>query len=227
MAAGIGTIIEMRLEAGGLSGRIRLPQGMSPAPGQYLVASGPDAFDPLPVTIFPSRILPGEVTAVPPLPAAWSAGMEVRLRGPLGRGFRVPASARRLALAGIDGSPARLMPLIAPALAARAAVTVFARITPRDLPEEVEVLPLDMLPEAAAWADFLALEASIASLPILRQSLGLKPFQRPACDTQVLVITSMPCSGLAECGVCAVSTAAGWKLACTDGPVFDFHQFEG
>lgn len=227
MATGIGTITELRLEADGLSGRICLPQGMSPAPGQYLIASGPDALEPLPVTIFPSRILPGVVIAVPPLPATWSAGMELHLRGPLGRGFRVPGSTRRLALAGLDGSPARLMPLIEPALEARAAVAVYARFTPRDLPEEVEVLPLDMLPEAPAWADFLAIETSSASLPTLRQQLGLKPFQRPACETQVLVTAPMPCSGMGECGVCAVSTSAGWKLACVDGPVFDFNLFEG
>jgi len=166
-------------------------------------------------------------SAAPPLPAVWSAGTQLHLRGPLGRGFRVPPNARRLALAALDGNPSRLMPLIEPALAARAAVAVYASFTPHDLPEEVEVLPLDMLPEAPAWADFLALEATISALPTIRERLGLKPFQHPACDVQVLVTTTMPCSGLAECGLCAVITRAGWKLACVDGPVFDFNQFEG
>jgi hypothetical protein len=227
MATGTGTIIELRLEVDGLSGRISLPEGMSLVPGQYLTGSGSDAFEPLPVTIFPSQILAGEVIAAPPLPAAWTAGMKIRLRGPLGHGFRVPATARRLALASLDGSPTRLLPLIAPALAARAAVAVYARFNPRDLPEEVEVLPIDMLPEALSWADFLALEAPTTALSSIRERLALKPFQRPSCDTQVLVTTPMPCAGLAECGVCAISTVDGWKLACVDGPVFDFNQLEG
>jgi hypothetical protein len=34
----------------------------------------------------------------------------------------------------------------------------------------------------------------------------------------------MPCAGLAACGVCAVQTRRGWKLACVDGPVFDLKE---
>jgi NAD(P)H-flavin reductase len=39
-----------------------------------------------------------------------------------------------------------------------------------------------------------------------------------------LVVAPMPCGGLAECGVCAVTTRRGWKLACKDGPVFDLGE---
>jgi NAD(P)H-flavin reductase len=40
----------------------------------------------------------------------------------------------------------------------------------------------------------------------------------------VLLRTQMPCGALAECGVCAVRTRGGWKMACKDGPVFDWRE---
>jgi NAD(P)H-flavin reductase len=237
MATGTGIILELRLEADGLSGWLACPPGLRPAPGQYLVASSPDLSDPLPTVLFSSgehfpyapQPAAGQIALrlAPPLPAAWSAGMRVALRGPLGNGFRMPATARRVALACSAGPSYRLLPLAEQALKQRAAVVVYASAAPDGLPEEVEVLPLDLLPEAPAWADYLALDACLADLPGLRARLGLKPYQRPACQTQVLVVTSMPCSGLAECGICAVHTQEGWKLACSDGPVFDFNHLEG
>lgn len=227
MAAGTATILELRLEPDGLSGRISCPPGIRPAPGQYLTASGPDAREPLPVNLFPSRVYEDGFEAAPPLPPAWTAGTQLALRGPLGKGFSMPASTRRLALASLDDAPYRLLPLAQQALARNAAVVMYAHSAVRGLPEEVEVLPPDLLPEAANWADFLALDARITSLGGLHERLGLPVHQRPACITQVLVVADMPCSGLAECGVCAVATRSGWALACEDGPVFDFNQLEG
>jgi NAD(P)H-flavin reductase len=43
-------------------------------------------------------------------------------------------------------------------------------------------------------------------------------------EAQVLVRTSIPCGGIADCGVCAVMTKSNWKLACKDGPVFDLKE---
>lgn len=227
MANGTGTIIELRLDADGPGARITCPPALRPAPGQYLVASSPDPGEALPVTLFPSRIAAGELDLAPPVPRLWQTGMTLALRGPLGQGFRMPATTRRAALAALDGHPARLLPLAYAALDLRAAVTIFAAAAPAGLPAEVEVLPLDLLPEAAGWADFLALETRPETLPELRGRLGLKPFQQPACTVQVLISTAMPCAGLAECGVCAVPARHGWAAACSDGPVFDFQQLGG
>lgn len=227
MATGAGEILELRLEPEGLSGRIRCPARMRPAPGQYLTASADGSQEPLPAVLFPSRIGSGELALAPPLPAGWSVGMQLALRGPLGRGFNMPATARRVALAGLDNGPARLLPLAEAALAQQAAVTIYADRPPPGLPEEVEVLPPELLPEALEWADFLALDTRPAVLPALRTRLGLKPHQQPGCVVQVLVTAAMPCSGLGECGVCAVTTRSGWALACTEGPVFDFQLLEG
>ncbi|RPJ44060.1 MAG: hypothetical protein EHM21_10625 [Chloroflexi bacterium] len=237
MATGTGIVLELRLEAEGLSGWIACPPGLHPAPGQYLAASGSDPGDPLPSVLFTSGasnayappVAAGQAALrlAPPLPPAWYAGMPLALRGPLGNGFHMPASARRVALACPAGPPYRLLPLAAQALSQRAAVVVYASAAPAGLPEAVEVLPLDLLTEAPAWADFIALDVCPADLPGLRTQLGLKPHQRPPCQVQALIVTPMPCIGMAECGICAVHTREGWKLACSNGPVFDFNDLEG
>ena len=45
-----------------------------------------------------------------------------------------------------------------------------------------------------------------------------------AIPAQALVLGPMPCGGLADCGVCAVTTRSDWKLACKEGPVFDLEE---
>jgi len=95
----------------------------------------------------------------------------------------------------------------------------------RNLPVEVEILPLELLPEALAVGDFLALEAAPSAVSQLRERLGLAPHERLACPAQVLVDLPMPCCGLAECGVCAIHTRSGWVMGCTDGPVFDLNSW--
>ena len=71
------------------------------------------------------------------------------LRGPLGHGFHVPATAHRVALAALDQSFGRLLPLIDLALEQGAAVALCGMNLPAHLPSAVEVLPLDALPELA------------------------------------------------------------------------------
>ena len=226
MAQGTGILTELRLEADGLSGRITCPPGLRPAPGQYLVAASSDPFEALLVPLFPTGRQGEELCIAPPLPSHWTAGMRLTLRGPLGSGFRLPGSARRVALCALDAPPLRLLPVAWQALAQHAAVAVYTHSNPAGLPPEIEVLPLDLLPEAPSWADFLALDAPLAALPDLRARLALGPFSHPAALIQVLVMASMPCTGLGECGVCSVPTRAGWRLACSDGPVFDFNQLD-
>lgn len=226
MASGTGTILEVRLETNGLSSVIACPAVLRPAPGQYLAASSPESSEAFPTILFPSRIGSQEIGIAAPIPAHWKVGMQVDLRGPLGKGFHMPLTARRIALSCPEGAPDRLLPLAYLALAQNAAVAIYASAVPAGLPPEVEILPLDLLPEAPGWADYMAVDVSLPSLPLLRSWLGLAPYQRLGCPTQVLLSTPMPCCGLAECGVCAVPTRGKWALACSDGPVFDFSQLE-
>jgi hypothetical protein len=205
---------------------ITCPPTAVPAPGQFMVAHAPGmAGEVLPTTLFAAEISAQGFRAAPPVPAEWLPGTELQLRGPLGKGFRLNWNFRRLALAAL-GDLSRLLPLIVQALDQRIDVTLCTdgRLPP--LPASVEAATLDALPEVLAWADFLALDVPLPELPHLRKWLGVQPEVHLSLPTLVLIYTAMPCSGLAECGVCAVPTRRGWKLACQDGPVFDLSLLE-
>jgi dihydroorotate dehydrogenase electron transfer subunit len=153
-------------------------------------------------------------------------GTPLHLRGPLGHGFSLDDTVHRLALAVLKDAISRLMPLAAAALAQDMAVTLYADSPLPLLPSALEVYPLSALPEAPAWADQLALDLSLPKLPGLRACLGLNLQEHLPCQAQVLILTPMPCGGLADCGACAVPSRRGWKLACKDGPVFDINDLE-
>jgi hypothetical protein len=88
------------------------------------------------------------------------------------------------------------------------------------LPEIVEIQPLAVFKDVCKWADFIALDVSRENLNGVKELfVGLE--QVPAArEAQILIRTSMPCGGLAECGVCAVTVRHDWRMACKDGPVF-------
>jgi hypothetical protein len=250
-----GKLVEMRLEDGGrarLVGRIACPARLCPAPGQYLLASrrvepgeqepgeaeigevaigevAVDEVDTLPAVLFPSDYFPGGFETAPGLPRTWTPGAKLALRGPLGRGFALNGSQRRVALAALGDGPHRLMPLLRTALARQADVLLYCAAVPPGLPRAVEVAPLDQLGESLAWADVLAVDLPLAKLAELPARLGLSRGQQPPCAVEVLITTPMPCAGQAECGVCAVPARRGagtervdWLLACKDGPVFEW-----
>jgi hypothetical protein len=226
MPSAIGRLIEIRQEPDGLSGVIACPPGMQPSAGQYLLASSDHPSEVIPTVLFPAA-LPGEALRVaPPLPEHWTVGQTLHLRGPLGSGFTLPDSARRVALCADRASPSLLLPLAVLALDRGAAVALYTRHTPVHLPAAIEILPIELLPEAPAWADYLAACCPQAHLAEFRRGLGLAERQPGRCQAQVLLLAPMPCAGLAECGVCAVRTRQGWRHLCTDGPVFNLDQLE-
>ena len=223
-----GRVSSIQLDPCGMAAAwIACPPGAIPAPGQYVLAHAPaDADAPLAVPLFAGEVASEGFLAVPPVPAAWMPGAPLHLRGPLGHGFSLDDTANRLALAALDNTIARLMPLATVALAQDMAVTLYANGPLPPLPSALEVYPLSALPEALAWADQLALDLSLPTLPGLRACLGLNPQEHLPCQAQVLILTPMPCGGLADCGACAVPSRRGWKLACKDGPVFDINDLE-
>lgn len=223
MSTGKGKVLELLLQDGCRHARITCPSNLIPSPGQYLLAGdGSDA--PLSVPLFYTDSAPQGFTAAAPIPEAWHPGLELQLRGPLGRGFSLPASARKVALVAFDDSPVRLNGLIRPALQQGSAVVLVCDRTPQDLPDELEVQPLSALQEIVEWADYLACDVRPEDLNQLREGLG-KRNQLPAGrEAQVLICTPVPCGGVADCGVCAVNLRSAWKLACKDGPVFDWNE---
>ncbi len=224
MHAGHGQVVELILEGGHTYARISCPANLIPAPGQYLLAGSASLSDPLPVPLFSTDSTPFGFTAAPPVPSAWTPGAEIALRGPLGRGFILPPSARQVALVPFDEDVSRLRGLIAPALKQGAAVVLLGVSDLGGLPDEVEVQPFSLLEETLAWADYAAFDVLRESLPGLRERLGGSNQVPAGKEAQVLVRTPAPCGGIAECGVCAVTLKSGWKLACKDGPVFDLRD---
>ena len=221
------TLASVYLERTGLTGGAlpALP-GLAMRPGQYLLAYAPALPGAAPLALFPSQVSHEWIRLAPPLPETWQVGTALQVRGPLGKGFHLTPQFRRVALAALASFPHRLLPLLHAALLQKSEVALYSDLVPPGLPPEVEVLPLSHLPEAGAWADYLALDLEPASLPGLRKLFGLRPHD-PLPEGEALVYTPMPCGGRAECGVCAVPIRRGsWRLACKDGPVFSLKELE-
>ena len=218
-----GQVLELILEDGSRYVRVTCPPNVIPAPGQYLLASDGSS-SPLPVPLFYTNSAPQGFVAAAHATAPWSPGMALRLRGPLGRAFSLPLAARRVGLVAYDDSPARLRGLIQPALRQEAAVVLVSQFAPEELPDAVEVQPLSALDDILAWADYAAFDIARENLAQLREQLGKRNPFLTGMGVQVLVRTAIPCGGIAECGVCAVTLKSEWKLACKDGPVFDWRD---
>ena len=221
MKQGTGELIELTLQNGLTGGRLLCSQNLIPSPGQYLLAHEPVSEAPLPAPVFSAGSFAGGFLVAPPLPPNWRPGASLAVRGPLGRGFSMPAWAHSIALVALGETAARMKPLLAVALGQGASVALVSDLDLPDLPPEVEVRPVSALRDVAQWADYMALDLTRESLPGLREKLGLGG---RAGEAQALVVTSMPCGGLADCGVCAVTVRRGWKMACKDGPVFDLDE---
>ena len=221
MHTGKGRVVELILADGCRYARLACPEKLIPMPGQYLLASDGSS-SPLPVHIFYTDSAPQGFMGI--APDAWSPGEDLVLRGPLGRGFALPLTARKVALVAFDDSPARLRGLIQLALRQDASVVLLSNWNVDDLPDEVEAQPLSALEEILKWADYIAADVGRENVPQLKERLESQN-QFPAVnDVQVLIRTAMPCGGIAECGVCAVVTRSTWQMVCKDGPVFDLRE---
>lgn len=221
---GTGELVEIYLENGLTGGRLLCPQNLIPNAGQYLLADEPASNALLSVPVVKAGSTPGGFMIAPPIPRTWQPGRTLSLRGPLGHGFSLPGSVRCVALVALGETSARLKPLLADTLNQDASVVLVSDLDASDLPPEVEIQPLSALTEVAQWADYLAMDMPRESLPGLRGMLGLSQQAKVKFVAQVLVLSPMPCSGMGECGICAVTTRRGWKMACKDGPVFDLND---
>lgn len=223
MYTGKGQVVELILADGDPHLRVSCPPTLVPSPGQYLLAGdGSDSL--LPVPLFYTDSAPQGFIAVASAGAFWQPGIELQLRGPLGRGFMLPVSARKVGLIAFDSSPACLKGLITPALKQDSAVVLVCNTNPDHLPDDVEVQPLSALAEILGWADYLAIDVRRENLHPLRERLGKLNQLAVGAETQVLIHTPVPCGGIADCGVCAVTVKSGWGLACKEGPVFGWRE---
>src|SRR5215213_2499109 len=225
MSTGKGQVFELILDNGDRHARISCPPNLVPMPGQYLLASdGSDSS--LPVPLFYTDSAPQGFIAAAPVPDTWNPGTKLHLRGPLGRGFTLPLFARKVAIVVFEAAASRLKGLIQQGLKQDAAVVLVCDSAADDLPDDVEVQPLSALGDIVEWADYVAFDVARENLPPLRKRLGKQSQLSTGMRAQILIRTAIPCGGLAECGVCAVVLKSEWKLACKDGPVFDWRELE-
>ena len=224
MHTGKGHVLELVLQDGHRHVRVSCQSTLIPAPGQYLLAND-ESDTPLPVPLFYTDSAAQGFMAVAPASVSWNPGHGLSLRGPLGHGFSLPLAARRVGLVAFDDQPARLRGLIQPALRQDADIVLVCSAAPDSLPDDVEVQPLSALDEIVNWADYIAFDVERANVHQLRQQLATRN-HRSGMSAEVLIRTPLPCGGIAECGVCAVSARSDWKLACKDGPVFDWSELD-
>jgi len=221
-----GQLVEIYLDS---RSRIICPPDLIPAPGQYVLAhpKGSGSDSPLAVPVFFSDSAPNGFRSAPFLPLAWTPGTQLNLRGPLGHGFSIPSFARKVALIAFDESAARLHGLISIALKQDAEVVLVSNMVLDDMPEAVEVQPLQALIDIYQWADYAALDVARENLNQLREMLGKQEQAKSPREAQILVRAPMPCGALAECGVCALTIRHEWKMICKDGPVFELNSILG
>jgi hypothetical protein len=206
---------------------IRTEQPLVFVPGQYLAASSKSENDSqIPFSLFIESSSEHEISIGSPAPPNWNPGHEISFRGPLGHGFSLPVMLKRLAIIGFDDHPGRLMALVNLARnlnvdIAMAGNFISNPVIARDIPANVELTKLDHLDDLFTWADFIALDVPSYRIQELSEILQSTTSKVPRGDMQVLIYTSMPCAAIAECGICAVKTIKGYKLACQDGPVFN------
>lgn len=206
-----------------------------PRPGQYLQVYNPNDQDAvLGCSLFPVGMpssMDGATSPPPvslgPIPRSWHPGTVLELRGPLGHGFSLPSAMNSLALIALGDSAGRLLPLIPLALSNNVDIAIFSDVPLPLLPPVIEIRSLNAIPDAIAWADFMAIDLLFEDIDGLRKLLYLAPHEFLLCPAQVLVTSPMPCAGIGECGVCAVSqNKRGHALVCKDGPVFNINQLQ-
>ena len=204
-----------------------------PRPGQYLKAHNPNEPEAVLGCSLFSMGLPSSMDGLSnsgpislgPIPRSWHPGTLLELNGPLGHGFSLPPAVNSLGLIALGETAGRLLPLIPLALSQNADIAIFSDAALPPLPPIIEIRSLHAIPDAIAWADFLAIDLPRENLPNLRENLQLSPHDFLPCPAQVLVTSAMPCAGIGECGVCAVpEQKRGYTLTCKDGPVFNLNQ---
>jgi NAD(P)H-flavin reductase len=213
-------IIEISVEENRLVVQLDQLPGSRPRAGQYILAYAPGQAQVLATPLYPCLRMDGELGLTGFIPAAWAPGMILVVRGPLGTGFELPPSARRVAVISFQQDLIRMSQLINMALTQKAAVVVYTNAFDSRLAEDIEVLPLEAVQEFWTWADYGACWIEQESLLELHNKLGITPGKNTTIPVEVLVETPLVCGGMADCGVCAVPVKRGYKLACKDGPVF-------
>jgi len=202
-----------RSEPGPRAGRLHCPSSLIPAPGQFVMALAERHPAAHRIPLFPCAIHDDGFSSLM-VPETWQPGDELDLMGPFGRGFTPSeAGSRWLFISSLpDGGT--LLPLVEMGLE-RGLELAWWGESGRRLDPAVEIV-LD-LPAALDWSDYTACETDPETMGTL-QAIWRSPPSKASIE--VLVLTDLLC-GFGACQACAVTGRRGFRLSCSDGPVFD------
>ncbi len=94
----------------------------------------------------------------------------------------------------------------------------------QDIPSSAATAALELLTaDTLRWADVLAVALPFEMLSTVAQRVRQHRLQWTDGMVQALVLPPPACH-VGVCGVCAVPTRQGHRLACVDGPVFDLRE---
>ena len=167
-------------------------------------------------------------------------GDELRILGPLGHGYSLDPSARRLVMGGGGTGLAPLIALADQAVALGKDVTLVSAartaslLYPRDwVPDGVAIVEVtedgstgerglitDALPGIMRGIDQAFFCGPVPMYRAIWETWGSHGISTP---TQVLLEVRMAC-GFGICYGCAVATHSGRKMVCTQGPMFDLAE---
>lgn len=193
-------------------------------PGQFMAVRGER--DILPTLLFPVSMQGDVFATASGETCGWQPGELLNIRFPLGKGFSIHSSARRLLMVSGTSHPHRLLPAAGKILRERGETALFTNFLPESISPEIELLSREELADAFRWADCIIGDAEINSLRDWKEMITTGNSASQKKVIQILVDTPMACLGAAECGVCAIKTHRGWKHACSDGPVFSLEELD-
>jgi len=192
-------------------------------PGQYIALWVNGQPESLPYTPFIQSSSGNILTLTPDELPAWQPGQILGWRGPLGAACRLPENMRKLALYSRADHPGPLMPFIQSGIQG-GMDTVYCSSQSTGysawLPSHIEWEDHSRLAEIASWADML-----IACLPRQTLSEELEKLSNLPASVKpdriyILVVSPMPCNGIAQCGVCDIRLRHKAIHICQDGPLF-------
>jgi NAD(P)H-flavin reductase len=215
-------IIEVSKNESGARIRIAPNLPVHALPGQYYLAFGEGSSQILPVPLFSfSENQDGMVLCGTNQPQ-WLTGTPLLLQGPFGKGFTHCLKSSRLAIFAVEKTlEARLYSLALNVINQGSDVAWISDELTIDLPPQVEILKETELTDAIAWSESCAIAAPHSQISMPPGILSISKVDRN--KVEVLVDAPFVC-GNAQCGVCAIETRHGWKLACKDGPVFEYGE---
>jgi dihydroorotate dehydrogenase electron transfer subunit len=194
-------------------------------PGQYFRAFAPSYTQVIPIPVYPYAVTPDEFLLCGKLPVDWHPGMDVLMQGPFGNGFSLSLSSRRLLLCAAHLSlEPRLFLLALHALQRAADVVWVSDSLSLALPPQIEILKRSDLPAAMEWSDACAVAVPLHQAGETLNALHIKPADRS--KVEVFIDAPLVC-GSSRCGVCALETRKGFRLACKDGPIFPLKELQG